>query len=119
MTPLVRYAKIVISFQNLYRQREPSSRHTVAIASAMSGLLVANIWAFALLASLVDHGWLASRRRIAPIEFAGLLVGLFVVQMTLVNLVFTKVNGDKQFASRVVPASPRISIWYVGISIAL
>jgi hypothetical protein len=119
MNPLVKYAKIVTSFQNLYRQRDPNSRYTVAVASAMSGLLIINIWTFILLASFVDHGWFASRRRITPVEFAGLFVGLFVVQMILIDFVFTKVDGDKRFASRVVPASPRISMWYGGISIAL
>lgn len=119
MNPLVKYAKIVISFQNLYRQRDPNSRYTIVIASAMTALLMINIWALILLASFVDHGWLASRRRIEPVEFTGLCVGLFVMQMVLIDFVFTKVEGDKQFASRVAHASPRVSMWYAGISVAL
>ena len=119
MNPLVTYAKIAKSFQNMYRQRDPDGRYTITIASAMSALLLINIWTLVLLVSLVDRGYLTSRRRIDPVEFAALCVGLFTVEIILVDRVFTKVDRDERFASRVAPASPRISMWYLGISIVL
>jgi hypothetical protein len=117
--PLVTYAKIAKSFQNMYRQRDPAGRYTITIASAMSALLLINIWSLVLLVSLLDHGWLASRRKIGPVEFAAMCAALFTVEIILVDRVFTKVDRDERFASRVAPASPRIATWYLGISIAL
>jgi hypothetical protein len=119
MKPLVAYAKIAKSFQNMYRQRAPDRRHVFAIASAMSALLIINIWCLVLLVSLVDHGWLASRPRIGPVEYAASCAGLFTVEMILVDRVFTKIDSDKRFASQVAPARPSISMWYLGISAVL
>jgi hypothetical protein len=117
MNPRIAYAKIAKSFQTLYRQREPESRFTIAVACAMSGLLVINNWCLILL--FVDHGSLSSRRRISPVEFVALCAGLFIVEIILVNRVFIRIEKDERFASRVVPAPPRISMWYLGISIVL
>jgi hypothetical protein len=119
LNPLVTYAKIAKSFQNMYRQRDPDGRYTITIASAMSALLLINIWSLVLLVSLVDHGCLAGRRRIGPVEFAALCAGLFTVEIILVDHIFTKVDTDERFASRVASASPRIAMWYLGISIVL
>lgn len=119
MNPLVTYAKIAKSFQTMYRQRDPDGRYTITIAAAMSALLLINIWTLVLAVSLIDHGWLTSRRRIGPVEFAALCVGLITLEIILVDRVFTKVDEDERFASRVAPAPPRISMWYLGISIVL
>lgn len=117
--PLFTYAKIAKSFQNMYRQRNPGGRYTITIASAMSALLLINIWSLILLVSLLDHGWLASRPRIGPVGFAAMCVALFTVEIILVDRVFTKVDRDESFAARVAPAPPHIAMWYLGISIAL
>jgi hypothetical protein len=53
------------------------------------------------------------------VEFAALCAGLFIVELILVDRVFTKVDRDKEFASRVVPVSPRISMWYGWGSVVL
>jgi hypothetical protein len=119
MSFLVIYAKIPMSFLNLYRRRRPQANYTLAIACAMSGILVANIWSFFLLLSFVDHGWLAARRRIAPLEFTGLLFGIFLAELVFVSYVRSKVSHDKEFASRVCTASPSISIWYAIASAVL
>lgn len=108
-----------MSFQNMYRQRDPKGRYSIATAIAMPTMLFVNIWSCVLLASLVDRGWLANRRRIGTVEFAALSVGLFVVEMILVNLIFAKVDEDKGFALYVGSASPRISMWYGGISVVI
>jgi hypothetical protein len=120
MKPFVAYAKLPMSFRNLYQSRRDGlGKSLVAIACAMTGLLIVNIWSLILLVSLVDHGWLASRRRLGPLEFAALCAGLFIVELILVDRVFTKVDRDKEFASRVVPVSPRISMWYGWGSVVL
>jgi hypothetical protein len=119
MNLLITYAKIAKSFQTMYQRRHPDGRYTITIASAMAALLLTNIWSLILLVSIVDHGWLSSRRKIGPVEFAAFCAGLFILQIIVVDRVFTKVDRDKRFASRVVPAPPRISMWYLGISVVL
>lgn len=119
MNPLVTYAKIVMSFMNLYRRRRSQGNHAVAITFAMSGILVVNVWSLLLLVSLVDRGWLAERSRLSAGEFAGLLLGILVVELTLVNFVQNKAARDAGFAARVGTPPPNISIWYAGISAAL
>jgi hypothetical protein len=91
----------------------------VAIACAMTGLLVVNIWTLILLVSLVDQGWLEHRRRLGPVEFAALCACLFMVEFILANGVFTMADRDREFAARVALASPRISVWYGWISAVL
>jgi hypothetical protein len=120
MNLLVAYAKLQMSFRNLYQKRHDGlGKSVLAIACAMTGLLIVNIWSLILLVSLVDHGWLASRRRLGPVEFAALCAGLFMAELILVDRIFAKIDRDKRFAFRVVPTSPRISIWYGGISVVL
>jgi len=119
MNPLITYAKIAKSFQTIYRQRAPDSRYTIAIACALCALLLINIWSLILLVSLVDHGWLSSRRRIGPVEYSVVCAGLFIAEMIVVDRVFTKIDTDEGFASRILPAPPRISLWYLGLSAVL
>jgi hypothetical protein len=120
MNLFVAYAKLPMSFRNLYQSRHDGpGKSVVAIACGMTGFLIVNIWSLILLVSLVEHGWLASRRKLGPVEFAALCAGLFIVELILVDRVFTKVDRDKGFASRVVQASPRISMWYGWSSVVL
>src|SRR5271155_5562337 len=106
MNPVVAYAKIATSFQNLYRRRDSKSRYTITIAFAMSALLLVNIWSLLLLASLVDHGKVASQPRIGLVEYATLCALLVVAEFILVDRVFSKIDRDKAFAARVAAASP-------------
>jgi hypothetical protein len=119
MSPVVAYAKIAMSFWNLYRQRRPQANYTAAIACAMSGIFVINIWSCILCISLVDHGWLASRREISRIEFAMLLLGVLIAELLFVDFVKKKVTRDKRFFAEVGAASPSISIRYALVSVAL
>lgn len=119
MNPLVAYAKIPMSFWNLYRRRRPQANYTVAIACAMSGILVVNVWSFVLLVSLIDQGWLAERRRIGPGEFAVLLMGVLLAELVFVNFVQNKVARDVRFAMKVKASPPSITIWYAIASVAL
>jgi cytochrome bd-type quinol oxidase subunit 2 len=115
--PLVVYAKIIKSLQNMYRRADPNGRYVVTIACAMSGLLIANIWSLVLVVSL--DGWFSNRRRIGPAEFALLCAGLVIAEVILVDRVFSKIDRDKEFAARVASAPPRISLWYIAGSAAL
>ena len=120
MNLLVAYAKLPMSFRNLYQRRhDGGGKSLVAIASALTGLLIVNIWSLLLLVSLIDHGWSASRRRPGHWEFGALCAGVFVVEMILVDRIFARVHRDKGFADRVISSSQRISKWYAGISIGL
>jgi hypothetical protein len=116
---MVAYAKIARSFQNLYRRRDSNRRYTITIAYAMSALLLVNIWSLFLLVSLVDHGRLASRPRIGPIEYASFCVLLVVAESIFVDRIFAKIDRDIAFAARVGPAPPRISMWYLASSVIL
>ena len=119
MNAVVAYAKIAKSFQNLYRRRGSKRRYTITIAYAMSALLLVNIWSLFLLVSLVDHGRLASRPRIDPVEYASFCALLVVAVSIFVDRVFAKIDGDITFAARVGPAPPRISMWYLASSVIL
>lgn len=120
MNPFIAHAKLLMSFRNLYQRRhEGLGKSVLAVACAMTGLLIVNIWTLILLVSLVDHGWLASRRRLGPVEFAALCAGLLIVELILVDRIFTKVDRDRGFASRVESTSSRISVWYGWISVVL
>lgn len=119
MNPVVAYAKIAKSFQNLYRRRDSKRRYTITVAYAMSALLLLNIWSLFLLVSLVDHGGLASRSRIGPVEYASFCVLLVVAESIFVDRVFAKIDRDFAFAARVGPAPPRISMWYLASTVIL
>jgi hypothetical protein len=119
MSPVVAYAKIAMSFLNLYRRHRPKDSYTAAIAFAMSGLFIINMWTLLLCVSLVDHGWLASRRRISRIEFAMLFLGIVFAEFLAVDLINRKLSRDKIFFAKVGAAPPSISIWYALISVAL
>lgn len=119
MNPVVAYAKIAKSFQNLYRRRNLHSRYTITIAYAMSALLLVNIWSLFLLVSLVDRGTLASRPRIGPVEYASFCLLLVVAESIFVDRVFATIDRDIAFAARVGPAPPRISMWYLASSLIL
>jgi hypothetical protein len=108
-----------MSFWNLYRRRRAQASYTVAIACAMSGILMVNVWSFVLFVSLIDHGWLAERRRISPGEFSALLLGVLLAELIFVNFVQNKVAQDVRFAIKVKASPPSISIWYAIVSVAL
>lgn len=119
MNPVVAYAKIAKSFQNLYQRGGSGGRYTLVIAVAMSALLLVNLWCLVLLVSLVDHGRLAGRPWLGPVRYASLCALLVVVELILVDRVFTKFDIDEAFAARVGPAPPRISLWYLASSVIL
>jgi hypothetical protein len=119
MNPVVAYAKVVKSFQNLYLDRDPSRNTVVAIACAMSGIFLVNVWTIVLLVSLFDHGWLGNRREISGIEFSLLALCLFAAEYILVYRVLNRVKTDKAFASIVAPAAPNVAKTYAATSVLL
>lgn len=119
MNPVVAYAKIAKSFQNMYRERDPSRNTVLAIACAMFGILAVNVWTLILLVSQLDHGWLGNRRRITGVEFAFFGFCAFVAEYILVYRVFDRLKTDKAFASLVAPATPNVAKWYAAASAVL
>jgi len=119
MNLLVAYAKIPMSFLNLYRQRRPRSIYTVAIGCVMFAILVINVWSLILFVSLFDRGWLVDGPRIGPSEFAGLCLGILLTEIVFVAFVQHKTARDANFADRVRNARPTISICYTVVSVAL
>jgi len=119
MNLLMAYAKIPMSFLNLYRRKRRQATYTLAIAFAMSGILVINVWSLLTLASLIDRGWLNERRRIGPGEFVALLLGVLLAELVFVKFVQNRAAQDATFAARVGDAHPSISVWYAGISAVL
>jgi hypothetical protein len=119
MSPLVAYARIAMSFRNMYRKSNPGGNRTASVTFAMSGLLIGNIVSLILCIFSVDQGWLASKRRIGRIEFAMLCIGVFLVQFIVIDWINRRAAGDKLFAAKISAAPPRIAIWYIFLSIVL
>lgn len=119
MNLLVAYARIPMSFLNLYRQRRPQGTYTVAIGCIMFGILVINLWSLILVISLFDRGWLADGPRMDPTEFGGLCVGVLLTEIIFVGFVQHKTARDSTFADRVRNSRPTISICYTVVSVAL
>jgi hypothetical protein len=107
------YAKLPVAFLNLYRRGNPRGTFKVLIACAMTGLLAMNVWSVLLLVSLLDHGWLGSRRKITGLEYGILCIGGLIAEFIFVDFVQRKAAEDRDFASRVVRASPTIAIRYI------
>jgi hypothetical protein len=119
MNLLVSYAKIPMSFFNLYRQRRPRHAYTVAIACVMSTIILINLWTLILLVSLVDRDWLADSAEFGPVDFAEVFLGIVFIELLFVIYVQRKVARDVHFAERVRDAPPLVSICYTMVSVAL
>lgn len=119
MNPMLMYAKIPMSFLNLYRRRSAGGNYKFAIAFAMFGILVVNVWSLLLIISVLNHGWLVTRPRISGIEFVGLAVGALIAELVFVNAVLDKTRHDATFAKHLKTADPKISIWYAAISVVV
>jgi len=120
MSPFVAYAKIPMSFLNLYRLRGGSRGHyMVAIAFAMSGVLVINIWSALLVIVIVTRTSLVGTHYIEGGTYALFLALVFVFELAFVHFVQRRVLNDPGFAKQVAATSPKVSMWYVGISVGL
>jgi hypothetical protein len=119
MNLLVSYAKIPMSFFNLYRQQRPRHAYTVAIACVMSTIILINLWTLILLVSLVDRGWLQDSAEFGPVDFAEVFLGIVCVELLFVIYVQRKVARDVHFAERVRNAPPLVSVCYMMVSVAL
>jgi hypothetical protein len=116
MNPVVAYARLSMSFINMYRREQDArSRSKVAIAAAMSGLATVNIVSVYIFAGALTH----SHRSIEVAPF-GILAGLFfLLELAFVSLVTARVRSDAVFAEQVASVSPSISYRYAAFSIAL
>jgi hypothetical protein len=119
MNLLVAYAKVPMSFLSLYRRREAHGKYVVAIACAMTGILVVNVWSGLLLFVCVTHTSLIGMRVVQPDIYSLILAAIFIFELAFVHFVQKKVERDRSFASQVGNTSPRISIWYAGVSAGL
>jgi hypothetical protein len=120
MNPFVAYAKVPMSFLNLYLPgRESTGRYLVAIACAMTGILVINIWSALLVIVIVTRTSLVGSHYIEAGTYALFLALVFVLELAFVYFVQRRVLNDPGFARQVAATSPKVSNWYVGISVGL
>jgi len=120
MKPFVAYAKIPMSFLNLYRLRGGARGHyTVAIAFAMSGVLVINIWSALLVLAIVTNTSLVGTHFVEAGPYALFVALVFALELTFVHFVQKRVRNDPIFAKKVATTSPRVSMWYAGVSVGL
>jgi hypothetical protein len=119
MNPVTTYAKIVMAFLSLYRHQRRQASYTLAVAIAMSSILVVNIWSLLLLISLIDPGWLLARRRIGLIEYCALVLIVLVAELIFVDLVQKKASGDSSFGTHLRAVRPSIAMWYASVSVAV
>jgi hypothetical protein len=75
MNPLVAYAKVPMSFLNLYRRRDSRGKYLLAIACAMTGILIVNVWSGLLIAVCVTHTSLVGTRIIEAGTYSSILRG--------------------------------------------
>jgi hypothetical protein len=117
MNPFVAYAKVPMSFLNLYlRGRDSRGRYLVAIACAMAGILVINIWSALLVIAIVTHTSLVGTHYVEAGTYALFLGLVFALELAFVHFVQRKVLNDPSFAKQVAATSPKVSMWYLGIS---
>jgi len=120
MNPFVAYAKLPMSFRNLYQsKRGRRGNFVIAIACAMTGLLLVNIWSVLLIVASVTHTSLVGRHRIEAAPYALILAFAFVIEVLFVGFVFTRADRDPTFAKQIRSTRPRVSMWYAGISVGL
>lgn len=118
VNPLSMYAKIPMAFMNLYRlHHRDQASYTLAIAIAMSGILLVNIWSILLLVLLLNPAWLSTRPKIGPVEFTGLLLAVLIVEIHFVDSVQKRATRDVAFGARVRDEPPSTAIWYASISV--
>jgi hypothetical protein len=110
MNPFVAYSKLPMSFRNMY-QRGGGGRGNfmVAIACAMTGLLVLNIWSVLLVVVIVTHTSLVGKHYIEAGPYALLLVVVFAFEILSINSVFRRADSDPTFAHQVRSTSPMVS----------
>ena len=120
MNPFVAYAKVVMSFRNLYlRGRESTDGYHVAIACAMTGILVINIWSVLLVIVIAARASFVGTHYIDADTYALFLALVFVLELGFVHFVQRRVVNDPTFAKQVAATSPKVSMWYAGISVGL
>jgi hypothetical protein len=120
MNLFVAYAKVPMSFLNLYlRGRKSTGRYLVAIACAMTGILVINIWSALLVIVIVTRTSLVGTHYIEAGTYALFLALVFFFELAFVHFVQRRALNDPGFAKQVAASSPKVSMWYAGISAGL
>jgi hypothetical protein len=120
MNPFVLYSRLPMSFRNLYQSmRGGRGNFVVAIACAMSGLLIVNIWSILLIVVSVTHTSLVGKRNIEAGSYALFLAIVFILEVLFVRFVFRRADSDPTFGNQVRLTSPTVSKWYAGISAGL
>jgi hypothetical protein len=120
MNPFVAYAKLPMSFRKLYQSRGGGrGNFLVAVACAMTGLLIVNIWSVLLIVVSVTHTSLVGKHHIEAGPYALLLAFVFGLEILFVRFVFRRADSDPTFAEQVRSTRPMVSMWYAGISAGL
>jgi hypothetical protein len=119
MNLLVAYAKLPMSFRKLYQSRGGGrGNFVVAVACAMTGFLIVNIWSVLLIVVSVTHTSLVGKHYIEAGPYALVLAFVFALEILFVRFVFRRAESDPTFAE-LRSTRPMISIWYAGISVGL
>lgn len=119
MNLLRAYSRLPMSLANLYRRRGVRGHSTIAVALAMSELLIVNVWSLLWFCIAFLEPDLKTSRALAPTPLIVFMFGVFLAELGFVSYVERRVHRDACFAASVQAAKPAIWIWYSVISCAL
>ena len=118
MNVFATYASLVMSFANLYRRERGPGKSVVAIACAMTGLLLGNLLSIFFFFAATRPRYMAyheiDRELLLIIAFP-----LFLAELAFVTFVHREVGRSGAFAKRVRAASPKIAVRYAAITAAV
>jgi len=113
------YALLPASLLNLYHRRGNLGFNTLAIAFALTGMLVMNVWSILCLIDMLVRVNVIGPILSSPGYYVLMVVGTFFVEVAIVRLVQEKTLHSLPFAALVRSAPPRIWIWYTAISVVV
>jgi hypothetical protein len=111
------YATLCASLQNGYRRRGLTGSNTLAIAFAMSGLLLLNLWALVEILQIVLRLPIVAAMNSQPILYVFCLAALPVVEYWFVKRIQRGALSDPRLAAAMRDANPKIWIWYAVLSL--
>jgi hypothetical protein len=117
MNVFATYASLVMSFANLYRRERGPGKSVVAIACAMTGLLVGNLLSLYFFFAATRSRYLVYRE-IDRVPLLIIAFSLFLAELAFVTFVHREVGRSGPLATRVRAASPKIAVRYAVITAA-
>jgi hypothetical protein len=113
------YALLPASLLNLYHRRGIPGFSTFAIAFALTGMLVLNVWSILCLIDLLVRVNVIRPIVSSPGYYVLMVIGAFFAEVAIVRLVQEKTVRSLPFAALVRSAPPQIWIWYTAISVVV